>query len=332
MQELRLNLITKEWVIIAHDRAKRPEDFRQMREKKYVPERLDSCPFCPGNEGRTPPEIMRLPSDGQWKVRVTPNKLAAVSLEGEKRRINEGLKHSVTGVGMHEVIIESPRHDMLTAFHEPEALADIIAVFKTRFIEAFNDPRIEHVIIFKNQGLASGTTIQHPHSQLIGIPIMPFQVRSRVEDALRYFDSTGECLMCATVRDEKNDGRRIILETSHFITFIPYAALSPFHMWIFPKRHSASFSDISEDEIKDLALNLKTTLLKIHNGLDNPDFNYVLRSESPLKCRSEHFHWYISIVPRIIHATGFELGSGMYSNLSIPEEIAEFMRHVKTEE
>jgi UDPglucose--hexose-1-phosphate uridylyltransferase len=329
MQELRLNLLTREWVIVQTERARRPETLRQRRERRYRPGYLASCPFCPGNEIKTPDEMMVLPSDGSWKVRVIPNKFAALSVEGERERINEGLKHLVTGVGRHEVIIESRRHDMTVALLDVTEVEDILSVYKSRFIEVFKDPRIEHVIIFKNHGPSSGTTLQHPHSQLIGAPVTPFQVRNRVEEAMRYFDNTGECLVCAVLRDELDDGRRIILETEHFVSFIPYAALSAFHTWIFPKRHTASFADINDDEIKDLAVNLKTTLLRLYNGLDDPDYNYVVRSESPYQYRSEFFHWYISIVPRLIQTAGFELGSGMYINTTIPEKVAEFMRKTR---
>lgn len=329
MQELRLNLITREWVIIQTDRAKKPDEFRQRREKRYVPIRLDSCPFCPGNEHVTPPEIMRLPSDGLWKMRVIPNKLAALSPEGERQRINEGLKHRVTGVGRHEVVIESQRHDVNIALQDEGDVADMLSIYKSRFVDAFKDPRIEHVIIFKNYGLGSGTTLQHPHSQIIGTPVTPLQIRDRVEEAMRYFDNTGACLMCATLGDELADGRRIIVQTEHFVSFIPYAALSAFHTWIFPRRHSASFSDINDEEIKDLAVNLKTTVGKLYHGLDDPDYNYVIRSESPSEYRAEHFHWYLSIVPRLMQTSGFQLGSGMYINPTLPEEVAEYLRGVK---
>ncbi len=135
--------------------------------------------------------------------------------------------------------------------------------------------------------------------------------------------------MCATIKDELSDGRRIILNTEHFVTFIPYAALSPFHTWIFPKRHTSSFADINEAEIGDLALNLKTSLSKLYHGLDNPDFNYVIRSEGTDRCSSKYFHWYLGIVPRLSQTSGFSLGTGMYLNPSIPEEVADFMRKVK---
>jgi len=329
MHELRLNLITREWVIISTERARRPEDFRQRRDKKILPEIDQSCPFCPGNEHKTPDEIMRMPDDGSWLIRVIPNKFAAFSSEGERIRKSDGLKQLITGVGKHEVIIESSSHNTPTALLPVEDIANIIKVYKKRFIDVYSNPVIRHVIIFKNQGEGSGTSIVHPHSQLLGTPITPFQVRGRISEARRFFDNTGECLLCATLKDELTDGRRIILNTEHFVTFIPYAALSPFHTWIFPKRHAATFGNIRDDEIIDLAYNLKTILSKLYCGLENPDFNYVIRSENLKESGSEYFHWYLSIVPRLAQVSGFELGSGMYTNASVPEEVAEFLRKVK---
>jgi UDPglucose--hexose-1-phosphate uridylyltransferase len=329
MPELRLNMVTKEWVIIATERARRPEDFILKRNKKILPEFHEFCPFCPGNEHKTPNEIMRIASDQKWLVRVIPNKFAALSSDGQRFRTNEGLKHLMTGIGRHEVIIESPLHNKPTALLPVEDIANVLMAYRERFINVYNIPFIEHVIIFKNQGENSGTSIIHPHSQLIGIPVVPFQVRERIFEARRYFDNTGSCLMCDTLKDELADGRRVIANTEHFVTFIPYAALSPFHIWLFPKRHSATFGDILDDEINDLAFNLKLILSKLYNGLENPDFNYVIRSEHIRETNSEYFHWYISIVPRVSQASGFELGSGMYTNPSIPEEVAEFLRSIK---
>lgn len=329
MSELRLNLIAKEWVIIATEHAKKPEEFRQWKEKRYLPEYLDSCPFCPGNEATTPNEIFRVEEAGTWKIRVIPNRLAVVSDKVEGGRVNVGLRHSAIGVGRHEIIVESPIHNMSIPFLEIGDISGILKVYRDRFIEAYKDPKVEHVIIFKNQGEASGTTLQHPHSQLIGIPVVPQDIRARIEETMRYYNTTGDCLMCATINDELTDGKRIISATEHFVTFIPYAALSPFHTWIFPKRHMASFADIEDSEINDLAMALRTALSKLHYGLDNPDFNYVIRSEGPQKNHSKHFHWYLSIVPRLSQASGFALGSGMYINPSLPEKVASFMREVR---
>ncbi len=328
MPELRLNLVTREWVIISTEKAKRPEEFKQRRNKRVLPEFLDSCPFCPGNEHKTPDEVMRIPNDGGWLVRVIPNKYAVLSSKGDRIKSSEGLKHFIMGVGAHEIIIESPKHNEVTALFQIEDIANIIKAYRSRFVTIYKNSVVRHIIIFKNQGEGSGTSLEHPHSQLIAIPITPFQVSERIMEARRFFDNTGDCIMCAVLKDELADGRRIIKETNYFVTFIPYAALSPFHTWIIPKRHSASFGDIKDDEVQELAGHLKVVLSKLYYGLNNPDFNYAIRSESMNESGSESFHWYLSIVPRLAQASGFELGSGMYTNTSIPEEIAEFMRKV----
>ncbi|MBA4349360.1 MAG: galactose-1-phosphate uridylyltransferase [Thermodesulfovibrio sp.] len=329
MPELRLNLITREWVIIAKEKGKKPEDFVITKERKKHPEFLESCPFCPGNEAKTPDETYRIGDGNGWRIRVVPNRFAVLTKEGERIRVNTGLKKSVNGVGIHEVIIETPFHNLTTATIPVEQLKDVMQTYIDRFIEIYKDRRIEHVIIFKNSGPSSGTTIEHSHSQIVGTPITPLQIRSRIENFMRYFDDTGECLACNTIEDEIHDGARILLNTEHFVSFVPYAALSAFHIWIFPKRHSGSIADIRSEEIWDLAVHLKSTMSKLNYGLEHPDFNYVLRSGKPSQVHSEFIHWYLSIVPRVAMASGFELGSGMYINPLVPEWSAEFMRNVK---
>ena len=330
MPELRLNLVTREWVIIGREKGKRrPEDFVRTREHKKYPELVETCPFCPGNESKTLDEVHRTGDDKGWRTRVVPNKFAVLSKDGERTRQNSGLRKSVNGVGSHEVIIESPLHNITTATMLPVHLEEVIQTYRERFLEIYTDPRIEHVVILKNSGPASGTTIEHSHSQVAGLPITPFQIRSRIENAMRFFDESGDCLMCRLTENELNDGSRILLNTEHFVSFVPYAALSAFHVWIFPKRHSGSFSDIRPEEIRDLALNLKATMARLYYGLDHPDFNYVIRSGKPSEADSEFNHWYLSIVPRIDMASGFELGSGIYLNPLAPEMTAEFLRNVK---
>jgi UDPglucose--hexose-1-phosphate uridylyltransferase len=267
VSELRLNLVTRAWVIIAKERAKRPEDFKRVKAGKSLPERLDTCPFCPGNEDKTPRESFRLDGKDGWKIRVVDNKFPALSNLGERRRVREGSKRLVSGVGVHDVIIETPLHNQSPALMELEDVADIISIYRNRFLDAYSDPRVEHVIVFRNHGERAGTSLEHPHSQLIATPVVPVQFRDRIEAAMHYFDDTGECLMCDLVKSEMEEGTRIVHDTEHFITFEPYAAVSPFHTWIFPKRHSASFSRITEDEIKDLALHLKTLLSKFYHGV-----------------------------------------------------------------
>jgi UDPglucose--hexose-1-phosphate uridylyltransferase len=330
MTELRQNMITREWVIIASERAKRPHEFAQKKSLSVeVPCYKADCPFCVGNENLTGIESYRISDPYGWKVRALINKYPALSNVGERIRKVDGLYHSLSGVGFHEVIIEHPRHDLTIATMEIPDIANVLRVYKQRYQAIRNDPRIESIIIFKNHGISAGTSLEHPHSQLAATPIVPYQLRLRTQEAIRFFDDTGSCIFCKTLETELLAKQRIILETEHFVSFIPYAAFSPFHTWIFPRRHDSSFDKITEDEIVDLAKNLKIVLAKLYYGLNNPDYNYTIRSIPTADERSGYFHWYLAIVPRTNVAAGFEMGSGMFINTALPEESAEFLRNVK---
>lgn len=330
MTELRQNAITREWVIIAAERSRRPDEFRGK--PVYLetrPTYRPDCPFCLGNEDLTGPEVYRLCNDLGWRVRAVLNKYPALSADGERLRNNHNLFRSVSGVGFHEVIIEHPRHDLTTALLPIEDVANILRMYRQRYSSLRIEPRIAAILIFKNHGASAGTSLEHPHSQLAALPIVPYEMRLRTQEAIRYFDDTGECIVCRTLADELAAGERIIFESEHFVSFIPYAALSPFHTWIFPRQHYSSFEDITDAEILDLSLVLKTTLAKLYYGLGDPAYNYVIRSSPTAEQRTEHFHWYLAIVPRLSLTAGFELGSGMYINTSLPEESAEFLRSIE---
>jgi UDPglucose--hexose-1-phosphate uridylyltransferase len=327
MSELRQNIITRDWVIIATERAKRPDQFAVKREEKIIlPSYAPHCPFCLGNEEDIRLESFRISDDRGWKVRVIPNKYPALSPVGERVRFTENIHRALSGVGFHDVIVEHPRHDLTTALLSVEDIADILFTYRHRYSQIRQDPRIETVIIFKNHGESAGTSLEHPHSQLAATPVVPFQFRSRIDDAIRFFDDTGDCIFCRTIQDELTENKRILLETEHFVAFIPYAALSPFHTWIFPRRHTSSFHKITDLEISDLAYMMKMILSKLYYGLNNPDYNYTIRSSPIAEGETKYFHWYIAIVPRVTRQAGFELGSGMYINTALPEESAEFLR------
>jgi UDPglucose--hexose-1-phosphate uridylyltransferase len=333
MAEFRQNPITKEWVIIATERAKRPDQFMAKKDRKQPPAHDPNCVFCPGNEKLTPPEAHRIGGSGEgsdWQVRVVPNKFSALSPTGECVRNYDGLlKRKISGVGIHDVIIETPQHDMTTGLLSPEHVESIIRCYKDRYFAVTTDPRVELVTIFKNHGEAAGTSLEHPHSQLIATPITSPQVRRRLEDALRWYDEFGECLFCQTLRSELADGARVVVETPHFVSVVPYAALSPFHMWIFPRRHMASFGEIQPEEMKDLARNLQETLARLYHGVNNPDFNYTIRTAPSESRYVKYYHWYISIIPRLTRMAGFEIGTGFFINPTIPEENAAYLRAVK---
>ncbi len=332
MPELRHNVVTREWVIIATERAKRPEDFvKKKKEKRTIPSFVPNCPFCPGNEKMTPPETYVVPGTKGWRVRVSPNKFPALSYLGERERMIQGIRRTVTGVGIHEVIVETPDHSKTTALLTDQEVELIIETYLDRFKFASSDPRVEQVTIFKNHGEAGGTSLEHPHSQMIATPVITAQLRDRLVNSLRHFDEFGECIFCR-VRDlELKEGTRVVLGTEHFVTHVPFAALTPFSMLIIPRRHMACFAEMNDAETADLAHNLRQTVAKLYHGLDDPDFNYVIRT-APTECAGvKYYHWYVSIIPRLTKMAGFELGSGMFINVSLPEENASFLRGVKVE-
>jgi UDPglucose--hexose-1-phosphate uridylyltransferase len=241
-------------VVIATERAKRPEDFiKQATEKPPLPEFSPQCPFCPGNEGQTPPPLHTVERNGQWQVRVVPNKFAALQPDVPFRTEPHGRFLKAPGYGIAEVIIETPRHDMTLANMDDGAIEDVIGVYKLRYLSAARQSQICFVNLFRNHGLRAGTSLEHPHSQLIATPIVPPHVRNPIEQAVRYFDSRGQCIYCDMLTEEMRLGERIIAETEFFVVYAPYASRTPFEIRIMPKKHQASFGDIGSREAADFA-------------------------------------------------------------------------------
>jgi UDPglucose--hexose-1-phosphate uridylyltransferase len=270
--------------------------------------------------------------DGKWHVRLIPNKFSALSREVEPARSNHRMHRRINGFGIHDVIVETPDHSLTTALLPEAHVAEILRCYRERYIELSVDPRIANVTIFKNHGLDAGTSLEHPHSQLIATPVISTQVRNRMLEALRHWDEFGECIFCTAMQDELEDGSRIVMVTRHFVALAPYASSSPFATHIYPRRHMASFGFIADVEIEDLALVLRTVLAKLYAGLGNPDFNYTIRT-APHECATvSYYHWYLSVIPRLTRVAGFELGSGTFINTVLPEAAAEFLRNQKTQD
>jgi UDPglucose--hexose-1-phosphate uridylyltransferase len=330
MPELRQNFFTKEWVIIATERAKRPEELATHRAAQAVPEFVESCPFCPGNESKTPPEVLRSPAgpDESWAVRVIPNKFAALSSEVQPTRSLQHLRRRIDGFGFHEVIIDSPSHSRYMGLLPDDHVAQILRVYRERYNALSADRRVNHITIFKNHGTDAGASLQHPHSQLIATPVIPSQVRHRLQEARRHYDDAGECMFCHMMEREVEDQTRIVFKGEHFVAMEVFASPTPFATHIFPLRHMASFGEIKDMEIVDLARVLRTLLAKIYIGLENPDLNFTVRSGPTDNNGARHFHWYVSLIPRLTRVAGFELGSGMFINTVLPEAAAEFLRKV----
>ena len=231
----------------------------------------------------------------------------------------------------HDVIVETPDHSLPMALMPDSQVADILRIYKTRYDYLSLDPRIAQVTIFKNHGADAGTSLEHPHSQMIATPVISYQVRQRFQEALRHYDDFGCCIFCQMIEEELQEKRRIVLESEHFVAAELFASPAPFFTHIYPRRHMASFGDISSKEIVDLGRVLRTVLAKLYHGLENPDFNFTIRTAPAELMGVRYFHWYLSVIPRLTRTAGFELGSGMFINTVIPEEAADFLRNVNVE-
>lgn len=329
MPELRQNIVTREWVIIARERSRRPSNFSDDRYHHILTEAREvyvaGCPFCPGQE-ELDLEVERYPSSGLWKTRVVRNKYPALDPHGIPQRTVDGIYHRIAGVGYHEVLIEHPRHNITLGLMSAEEIALVLEAFQRRGIAMSSDCRIEHVIYFKNHGESAGASLQHPHSQIIALPVVPGDVQRRLEVARHYFRDTGRCSVCEMLHNEIHTRERLISSGKHFSAFLLFAALSPFHIWIVPHRHMASFLDIQPYEIVDLAQVLGDVLRRIYLRLHDPDYNMMIRTASVRESHSTYFHWYLSLVPRVVRIAGFEMGSGMHINPCLPEECARFLQ------
>jgi len=337
MPELRQDPATQEWVIVATERARRPEDFARPGGPPPPAERAGPCPFCPGNEFLTPPEALAYRRDGQangpgWWVRVVPNRFPALTAEGSQER-SEAVRlfRRMDGVGQHEVVIESPDHRGTFCLFDDKQVEEILLVYRERYLELSRQRWARLIIVFRNHGVAAGTSLAHPHSQIIATSVVPINLRRKHDQAIRYFDAVGRCLYCDVVAQERSVGKRILLETEDFVAFHPFASRAPFETWIAPLRMQASFGEITMDEAKRLAKVLKTVLAKMYYGLNDPDYNFVIHTAPVGDEHKEYYLWHIQIVPRLTTPAGFEMGSGIYITTALPEETAGFMRQVSLE-
>jgi UDPglucose--hexose-1-phosphate uridylyltransferase len=277
----------------------------------------------------TPKEILCFQNQDKngWKVRVFSNKYAALSGEGEAvRREESPLFREMEGVGAHEVIVETPIHNRTIPMMCETEVEEILVVYQARYNALREDSRIRYIILFKNHGEAAGTSLEHPHSQLIATPIAPMLSRRKYEVAIGHYDDTGRCLYCDFVEQELQKKVRVVEETDSFVVFHPFASKQPFETWIAPKVHQPSFGKVSRQELAELARTLKRTLLRLYQALGDPDYNYILHTAPVEDEEKPYFLWHIQILPRMSTIAGFELGSGISITTVSPEESAEFIR------
>jgi UDPglucose--hexose-1-phosphate uridylyltransferase len=363
--ELRKDPITRRWVIIANERAARPSDFPKG-EPEAAPSA--TCPFCEGREGATPPEIAAVrrpgttPNTPGWQVRVVPNKYPALRIEGTTDLRVDGLFERMGGVGAHEVIVETPEHAAHPAVMRPDQLASALWMYRERYRDLDRDPRFKYLLLFRNHGRQAGASLAHPHSQLIALPIVPKRAEEELAGAQAYFAREGRCVFCDILRQETGVGRpevpretgqeagvphetgqeagtcgdaadrhrpRVVWENDEFVAFTPFASWCTFELWILPRRHTASFGALRDEQIMPLAEILQAVLGRLHACLSNPPYNYFFHT-APYDAKVDHFyHWHIEVLPRLSQVAGFEWGSGFYINTVPPEDAARYLRETR---
>jgi UDPglucose--hexose-1-phosphate uridylyltransferase len=328
LPELRKEPITGRWVVIATDRAKRPSDFI----RQTVPPASPSvCPFDYGNEHKTPPEVLAYRNGGArdqsgWRVRVVPNKFPALGIEGELNKQGDGMYDRMNGIGAHEVVIETPDHAATLSELPEKQIEEVLWAFKDRVNDLKKDRRFRYILLFKNHGESAGASLEHSHSQLIALPVVPKRVKEEVDGARAFYDLKDRCIYCDIIRQETTSGVRMVTETDRFAVLEPYAPRFPFETWILPKRHESHFEESDAAVLESLAWVLRSTMRKIDRVLERPAYNFIVHSSPVQDAPLPHYHWHIEIIPKLTKVAGFEWGTGFYINPTPPEESARFLR------
>jgi UDPglucose--hexose-1-phosphate uridylyltransferase len=330
--ELRKDPVTGRWVIIAGERGNRPNPFRRYDQAAEGPE---SCPFCPGHEGMTPPEVLAYrKGDGgangpRWSVRVVPNRYPALRIEGDLDKRGEGLYDKMRGVGAHEVVIETPEHGQDPAQYGARRMAEVINAYRDRITDLLHDARFRYVLVFKNHGAAAGATLAHAHSQIIALPVVPARIEAELHGASQYFEYRGRCIYCDILSHETSEARRLVVQNAEFVAYAPFASRFPFEISILPRSHDAFFWSLTQQRMEALAEILQDVLRRTKLALKDPPYNYIIHTAPPGYATPERYHWQVEVLPKLTEAAGFEWGSGFFINPTPPEEAARHLRDLE---
>lgn len=339
MSELRQNLATKEWVIISAERAKKPNAVLHKiigtpaSDKAYDPE----CPFCPGNEDRFPLEERYRVDDGSgsWIVRTIDNKFKILDRFPTCPVVpdafeKEGIYHKLSGCGSHELVIDTHKHNKTITDLSRDEIKTIVAVYLNRYTTFQKNPNNLITILFKNYGVLAGQTQPHSHTQVVGSRIIPLYTRSLLHEAERHFDTFGSCVFCDILRYETEQKKRVVYHNDDYLAFVPYAAGAEHEVWIVPKLHKAGLHAMQGQLIDNLADTLQVVLTAFRISLENPDFNFVIRTAPYALSDVPFYHWYIQIMPRTKILGGFERGTRIQVNTIVPEDSARMLRDCTT--
>lgn len=331
MPELRKDPIYGRWVIISTERSRRPSDFAPEERRPIG----GFCPLCEGNEDRTPPEVLAFrdngtpPNSSGWLLRVVPNKFPALRIEGDLDREGEGIYDKMNGIGAHEVVIETPQHSETLSTLPLRGVEKVLWAYRERMVDLRRDQRLRHVLVFKNYGSAAGASLEHSHSQIIALPIVPTRVREEIEGSKNYFLYKDRCVYCDIIRQELRQRKRVIAENSGFVSIAPFASRFPFETWILPKIHQTSYEQMQDSFYGQAAEILSDTLRRMRQVLDDPPYNYIIHTSSYPEQDRDYYHWHIEIMPKLTKVAGFEWGTGFYINPTPPEEAAEYLREAR---
>lgn len=342
MRELRFDPIRNRWVIVVPERARRPSDYLVNDGWKTEESNVVACPFCEGNEGKTPPEISAIrrpgtaPNTPGWRVRVVANKFPALRVEDDAIRYSVGMFDVVSGAGAHEVIIETPDHRLGLADLTPEGIGEVLLACRDRIRDLCRDPRLRYILVFKNHRLEAGASLAHTHCQLIATPMVPPTVKQELVVCREHYRTKERCFICDMLKQETSMAERIVYESNDYVVWSPFASSFPFEMWILPRAHLHDFSRLSDAEISGTAPVLKSALLAMKTLLSDPPYNLVLHTAPPMFRRPGYpdhwnsidsdYHWHIEIIPRLTRIAGFEWGAGLFINPTPPELAAEYLR------
>jgi UDPglucose--hexose-1-phosphate uridylyltransferase len=325
MPELRKDPLLGRWVVIGTERVRRPADFHTPHPAR----RGGPCALCAGHEHETPPELLTYrdkPDDGGWRVRVVPSRFPALRVEGEIERRGHGLYDLMNGIGAHEVVVESPRHDDALARLPLAAVEDVVRAWRERIVDLKRDQRFRSIVVFKAHALGDGALGEHSHSQLLATPIPSQALNDELHHARAYHDYRERCLFCDIVHQEAEERSRVVVESDHVVAFAPFAARFPFEVWIVPRRHAPAFEHSSAAQLRELARALRAVLRRLERALGDPPFEFLLHSAPFADSESPWYHWHLEITPRLTTGVGADRGSGFHCNPMPPEDAARFLR------
>ena len=327
VSELRQDLVSGDWVVIATGRAKRPEDFAK-NEKIKTSDDIESCIFeHPEKTGQEPDVLIYKKEDGDWSLRVFPNKFPAFSQQRKSCGLStEGPYLSFPATGYHEIIV-TRSHDRLVALMYEFEIAEVFDAYQERYLDLMNKPDVNFISIFHNHGKEAGASISHPHSQLMAIPVVSPYLQLELNGAEKYFRNNKKCVFCLMAEYESEIKKRVVFENDDFVAFCPFASRAAFEVWVVVKNHQPYFERLSVEEKIGLAEVFKKTMGAINKALNNPPYNFYIHTAPCDGKDYPHFHWHIEILPHTATWAGFELETGIEISTIQPEVAVEYLKN-----